>query len=111
MHSLRRLPINLSQIPFALGVRYGVFNSLMLAATAEKCLAYLRSRSQIRYFGPFPQGVASRNCCAVYSSVGYFVMFVCTIRRVFNSSTTKIYHCRNNQSCTTVKSHAQIVLP
>ncbi len=32
-------------------------------------------------------GVASRNCCAVHSSVGYFVTPVCTILRVFNSIT------------------------
>ena len=53
-HSLRIVPMNLSQIPFAWGVRYGVFNSLMPAATAEKCVAYFLSRSRIRYFGPFP---------------------------------------------------------
>ena len=108
MHSRRRLPMNLSQTPFAWGVRYGVFTSLILPATAEKCVAYYLSRSRIRYFGPFPHGVASRNCCAVHSSVGYFVTPVCIIRRVFNSNTTKIYHCRNNQSFTTVKSQDQL---
>src|SRR6266496_6460836 len=42
MHSLRRLPINLSQIPFAWGVRYGVFTSFMPepSATTEKRIAY-----------------------------------------------------------------------
>ncbi len=59
-HSRRRLPINLSQPPFACGVRYSVSNSWMLAPTAEKCLLYLPSRSRIRYLGPFPHGVASR---------------------------------------------------
>jgi hypothetical protein len=56
MHSLRKLPMNLSQIPFACGVRYGDFNSIMpvASATAEKCVAYFLSRSRIRYFGPFP---------------------------------------------------------
>ena len=109
-HSRRRLPMNLSQTPFACGVRYGVLSSFIpeLTATVEKCVAYLLSRSRIRYFGPFPHGVASRNCCAVHSSVGYFVTPVCTIRRVFSSITTKIYHCRNIQSFTTVKSHAQV---
>src|SRR5258706_7766740 len=111
MHSLRRQPMNLSQFPFAWAVRYGVFNSLMpvLTATAEKHVAYFLSRSRIRYFGILPHGVASLNCCAVHSSVGYFVTPVCTIRRVFSSITTKIYHCRNNQSCTTVKSQAQVL--
>src|SRR5258706_12100155 len=110
MHSRRRLPMNLSQFPFAWGVRYGVFISLMpvLTATVEKCVAYWLSRSRIRYFGPFPHGVASLNCCAVHSSVGYFVTPVCTIRRVFSSITTKIYHVRNNQSFTTVKSQDQV---
>jgi len=57
MHSLLRLPINLSQIPFAWGVRYGVLSSFIpeLTATAENCVAYLLSRSRIRYFGPFPR--------------------------------------------------------
>ena len=106
MHSLRRLPINLSQIPFAWGVRYGVFTSFMPEpnATTEKRVAYFLSRSRIRYFGPLPNGVASRNCYAVHSSVGYFVIPVRTILRVFNSITTNTYHCRNNQSFTTVKS-------
>src|SRR6266540_2114630 len=117
MHSLRRLPINLSQIPFAWGVRYGVFTSFMPEpnATAEKRVAYFLSRSRIRYFGPLSRGVASRNCCAVHSSVGYFVIPVCTNLRVFNSTIclanrTNTYHCRNNQSFTTVKSHAQMPL-
>ena len=71
--------MNLSQIPLACGVRYGVSNSLMpvLTTTAESRLAYLLSRSRIKYFGPSPQGVASRSCCAVHSSVGYFVTPVC----------------------------------
>ena len=107
-HSLRKLLINLSQIPFAWGVRNGVFNSLMPALTAKKCVAYFLSRSRIKYFGPFPHGVASRSCCAVHSSVGYFVTPVYIIRRVFSSITTNICHCRNSQSFTTVKSHAQI---
>src|SRR4030095_5692552 len=57
-HSLRRLPINLSRIPFAWGVRYGVFTSFMPEpnATAEKRVAYFLSRSRIRYFGPLPTG-------------------------------------------------------
>lgn len=104
--------MNLSQYPFACGVRKGVFNSLMpeLIATAEKCMAYFLSRSRIRYFGPLPHGVASLNCYAVHSSVGCFVTLVWTIRRVFNSITTNTYHCRNNQSVTIVKSHAQTPL-
>src|SRR6266508_6144808 len=110
MHSLRRLPINLSQIPFAWGVRYGVFTSFMPEpnATAEKRVAYFLSRSRIRYFGPLPHGVSSHNCCAIQSSVGYFVIPVCTILRVFNFITTNTYNCRNNQSFTAVKSRAQM---
>ncbi len=77
IHSLRKLPMNLSQTPFASGIRYGVFTSLILPATAEKCVAYFLSRSRIRYFGPLPHAVASRSCCTVHSSVGYFVTPVC----------------------------------
>jgi hypothetical protein len=99
--------MNLSQTPFASGVRYGVSTSLTLPATAVKCVAYFLSRSRIKYFGPFPHGVTSRSYCAVHLSVGYFVTPVCIIRRVFSSITTKIYHLRNSQSFTTVKSHTQ----
>src|SRR6266478_2291401 len=104
--------MNLSHIPLARGVRYGVFNSWVPepVATAEKCLAYLLSRSRIKYFGLCPQGVAFRSCCAVHSSVGNWVTPICALRRVFSSSTTKIYHDRNSQSFATIKSQAQISL-
>jgi hypothetical protein len=48
MHFLRRLPMNFSQIPFACGVRYGVFSPLI-------CVAYLLPQSHIRYFESFPR--------------------------------------------------------
>ena len=53
-------------------------------------------------------GVASRNCSAVYSSVGDVVTPVCTIRRVVSPGTTKIYYALNSQSKATVKSQAQM---
>jgi len=75
-HSRCRLPVNLSQIPLACGVQYGVFNSLIPEpiATAKKCVAYFLSRSRIRYFGLFPHGVASRNCCAVHHPLGILLL-------------------------------------
>ena len=111
-HSLRRLPMNLSHNPLARGARYGVLSSLILepAATAEKYEPYLLSRSWRRYFGPSPQGVASRSCWAVHSSVGEVVTATWTIRRVLSTIKTKIYHVRNNQSLTTVKLQAYISL-
>jgi len=44
------------------------FDACIISATAEKCMAYFLSQSRIRYFDPSPHGVASRSCCAVYSS-------------------------------------------
>ena len=74
-HSRLRLPMNRSQIAFALGERKGVFNSWMplLVAVDENADPYLVSRSRIKYLGPVLQGVASRNCWAVQTSVGLSV--------------------------------------
>jgi hypothetical protein len=35
----------------------------------------------MRYFGPVPKAVASRNCSATHASVGERMTFRCTIRR------------------------------
>lgn len=61
-----------SHTAFASGVRYGVRSTLMplVAATRAKCCPNVRSLSRIRYVGPSPYGVASRNCCATQGSVG-----------------------------------------
>jgi hypothetical protein len=62
----QRIVLN-SQIALARGARTGIFNALMpvLWATFANNRLYLLSRSRMRYFGPFPHGVASHSCCAV----------------------------------------------
>src|SRR5271157_186669 len=69
-----------------------------LMATSEKRVAYLLSRSRIKYFGPLCHAVASRSCWAVHSSVGCFVTRAWMTFLVFSSITINTYHCRNNQS-------------
>src|SRR4030066_596096 len=81
-----------SQIPLARGARWGVLRSAIPgpAATEEKRIPYLLSRSWRRYLGPLPHGVASRNCWVVHSSEGDWVTATCTIRRVLSSITVAL---------------------
>jgi len=80
----------------SIDARTSVFNSLMplLSTRPENSGPYLLSRSRMTYFGPLPQGVASRNCCLAHSSVGERVTAICTIRRLCSSMITKMSRLR-----------------
>ena len=62
----------------------------------------------IKYFGPIPNGVASRNCWATQASVGCRVTLTCTTRRDSSSMITKTKIVRKSASYVCKKSHAQI---
>ena len=95
-HMVQTFPFTAANEALAVGVGLGGLEwcpQLLDAAAGsngEKRRPYLLSRSRMRYLGASPQGVASRNCWAVQSSVGERVTAVCTIRRVISSMTTKM---------------------
>jgi hypothetical protein len=76
-HSRQIVPITLSQIEFAVGLRGGLFKTrspsrwMDSSSSAEKMLS--RSCSRYAYRSSYP--TASRNCCRVHSAVGCAVTF------------------------------------
>ena len=66
----------------------------------KNCLSapYLSSLSRMRYFGPVPNGVASRNCWATQASLGARVTPTCTTRRDPSSTMKKANIGRNSRS-------------
>ena len=103
-------PRKRSHTAFACEVRYGVRSTLMplVAATRAKCCPNLRSLSRIRYLGPSPYGVASRNCCATQGSVGARVTLTwIRLCAISSSMIKKAKSGRKNRSGTWRKSQAQ----
>jgi hypothetical protein len=71
-HSRRVVPMSLSQIEVAVGLRGGDFNTLTPSFTIDssRCVAKMLSRSCSRYSYLSCGPIDSRNCCSVQAAVG-----------------------------------------